>query len=175
MFIVRTEICWSATDRMHQHIRVCHFCAMICTDIEVATDIPRATDNSVFGTNLYNTDGTNSILEIMLAAHCPIFGTQLLYLKPDRGTQLVNPSCDSCFVTGSIDPVLLTPVSWPEVSIQWLWLLFRDRKYRSSGCDSCFVTGSTGFEFLSGDRIHWRKDFVVVLSRLAKCCDTAWN
>jgi hypothetical protein len=104
----------------------------------------------------FKTDVTNSFLEIRLAAFCPIFGTQQLYLKPDRGMQLANTSydacfayrkyrfsgCDSCFVTGSIDPVVVTPVSWPEISTQCLWLLFRDRKYRPSGCDSCFVTGS---------------------------------
>ena len=28
---------------------------------------------SVFGRNLYDTDETNSILEIMLALHCPMF------------------------------------------------------------------------------------------------------
>jgi len=30
----------------------------------------------------------------------------------------------------------------PEVWTQWLWFLFRDRKYRSNSCDSCFVNGS---------------------------------
>ena len=114
---------------------------MTCTDTEVGSGIARASGKSVLVETL-KTDVTNSILEIRFAAYYPIFGTQLLYLKPDRGTQLSNLSydssftyrkyrlsgCDSCIVTGSVDPVVVTPVSRTS-SID-------------SGCDSRFVTGS---------------------------------
>jgi hypothetical protein len=62
-----------------------YVCAMICTDTEVASGIARANGKSVL-VETFKTDVTNSILEIRLAAYCRIFGTQLLYLKPDRGT-----------------------------------------------------------------------------------------
>ena len=75
---------------------VCYACAMICTDTEVASGIARASGKSVL-VETFKGDVRNSILEIRLAAYSPIFGMQLLYLKPDRGTRLVNPSYDSCF------------------------------------------------------------------------------
>ena len=51
------------------------FCATICTDTEVASDVENAGDKelkSVFGRNLYDTDCTNSILKIMLFPYCPV-------------------------------------------------------------------------------------------------------
>jgi len=100
---------------------------MIRTDTEVASGIARASGKSVL-VEIFKTDVTNSILEIRLAAYCPIFGTQLLYETSPRD------------VTSK--PQLWFLFHLPEVSTQWLWLLFRERECRSNGCDSCFVTGS---------------------------------
>jgi hypothetical protein len=102
---------------------VCYVCAMICTD--TYSVIARASGRSVL-VETFKTDVTNSILEIRLAAYCPIFGMQLLYLKPDRGTQLVNPSYDSCFAYRK----------YPSSGCD---SCFAYRKYPSSGCDSCFT------------------------------------
>jgi hypothetical protein len=52
------------------------FCYLGSNDTHVASGIQNASDKrpkSVFGRNVYDTDATNSILEIGLDLHCSLF------------------------------------------------------------------------------------------------------